>query len=1555
MVEPRKKLSSRTPLVSAVSNAGLNESHLKSLTYWLSEQLTAYEHAKLGQGGHTNTQIPLKQVFVDLPVNESRGFERSVRGEKHLFLKNFLGTGAASLKDLRDRRAKFVNKLTSLLHQSGSKKSSFSCALLVGGPGQGKSTLGQIACQLHRASLLKTHMAALSTAKRELVESFLPSEGNAPDEKAHQVSGILLPLQISLPELAIWLAAEGTTDRIHPPSLIRFVASLESARQCDLSANVLAAIAIQIPVLLVLDGFDEVGSAADRERIIGAANEMLDFLANYDNSAKIIATTRPQGYTGEFDNLIVELSTYYLLPLEKKEALTYAEKLVTQKISGLDERAVVLSRLLAAAEEPATERLMTTPLQVTILAALVQHRGRAPRERWNLFWSYFTFTFTREIERETFASEVLRVFRHHIEQIHARVGLLLQVETEREGGGSVRLTQARLEEIIVAVLGDAGYEDGYERDGLVKDIVEAAKLRLVFIVEPEPGSFGFEIRSLQEFMCAWALTTGRDSHVEERLVAIARSSTYRNVFLFATSRLFSEGSHLCEALWRRICPSLDEDQSDRSAVLIKAGAVLALETLEEGAAHTHPKYAKELIVRAAQLLAIRPSEDLLRLVNTTSGSTRKALIGILETALFEGDDSECCSDSVWVTLIALIAIDEKDAISVAATHEALLTKVLTSVVSEVARLGVVNNYWLKSIILKNSSLISPSALVNFKEKPYSVLEDWFQVLHRAYSNLQWRLRSAAFDVFPIRSISDVNIIDESSLPPIPETWKAWCKAAIFELNPNPVTLVHAIESSRNENDIYQILWRSSWPYVVSIKADEASKARTCLLLKDGTLGSQNDWRSAEARWKDSSQWVLKNSQESGAPWDINSPTPPITIMNPWDLASRVSNSSKPLILQLNKIFELSNNEYLTQWAARACIYTLARANEDTHVPVESIKRWITAEPGLISVIIPKPQMLSDLDWAELINTAPEANHLYHISDPSNMLEDISPSFVSVRVLDIIARNIDNHQAASENQRLRASSGLAVLPKSVRHSLPGLIIKLAYDRLDYREADMLISGIRDLESGRREIYTASSLRALTSGKTSLSTALSILDRFAGFASGRGYERLLFAARTIFQRHQARIDNQTVWDRLALPMPRPAQSKAHVQQEEVSNSGLKLRQLELKNVCGIENLTLSFDLGKEGHGQWIVFIGPNGVGKSTLLRSLALALRDCNDPSIWPNNSLSRDWIRRAGTNESAISEASITVTTDTDERIVTKIRCGDATTFIQDEDSISHHYQIYGYGCRRSSQSGNSKLSTSLGPKDGAAIATLFDTDAVVTDVESWLIRLDGDRQKDPLSELIYQAVIGALKNLLSIEDISIHSQRMWVKEFDKCFANLSCLSDGYFTSMTWIVDMIARWTETARRQSIRFGDNFLAEMTGVVLIDELDLHLHPQWQLEVINRMRTSFPKMTFFATTHNPLTLIGARSSEIHVLEYEEGKVVEKFGIDSPSLMSGSQLYADYFGIRDFYPKEVGKKVHRYSFLSRFSLRDDAEEMELEELGIQLTELNVLPPWPVTPRKAIV
>lgn len=85
------------------------------------------------------------------------------------------------------------------------------------------------------------------------------------------------------------------------------------------------------------------------------------------------------------------------------------------------------------------------------------------------------------------------------------------------------------------------------------------------------------------------------------------------------------------------------------------------------------------------------------------------------------------------------------------------------------------------------------------------------------------------------------------------------------------------------------------------------------------------------------------------------------------------------------------------------------------------------------------------------------------------------------------------------------------------------------------------------------------------------------------------------------------------------------------------------------------------------------------------------------------------------------------------------------------------------------------------------------------------------------------------------------------------------LSDGQRCVLALVADI----AQKAARLNPHLGDEVLNKTEGIVLIDELDLHLHPKWQRHVIEDLRKTFPKVQFICTTHSPFLIQSLRSSE--------------------------------------------------------------------------------------------
>lgn len=167
------------------------------------------------------------------------------------------------------------------------------------------------------------------------------------------------------------------------------------------------------------------------------------------------------------------------------------------------------------------------------------------------------------------------------------------------------------------------------------------------------------------------------------------------------------------------------------------------------------------------------------------------------------------------------------------------------------------------------------------------------------------------------------------------------------------------------------------------------------------------------------------------------------------------------------------------------------------------------------------------------------------------------------------------------------------------------------------------------------------------------------------------------------------------------------------------------------------------------------------------------------------------------------------------------------------------------------------------------------------------------------------------------------------------------LSQGYQATIAWIADLIGQVFWDAG------GPVPLAEMTGLVLIDELDMYLHPKWQVELIPKLKEVFPRMQFVATTHSPMVLPGLERDEILILRRDEdGNVVPEEVQETPALMTGSQIYSVFFGLDNLYPNALGEKLRRYGFLTGNPLRTDEEDAEMRALGEELRARGVDPGW---------
>ncbi|MEU2677099.1 hypothetical protein ABZ638_09425 [Streptomyces sp. NPDC007107] len=565
--------------------ANRNSEAARAIRSYVPKELLNDRYANLDQAGSADDRtVPLADVFFDVPVALSP--DRNAWG------------GARCLKTLIaacDVRHSAGDQSEIITDTGRPPRNRF---VLVGGPGQGKSTVSQFLCQLYRAQLVKDTSSMRNGEVRSAVSQI--NTQAAKDDLLPKARR--WPINVPLTRFADELAQKKCTN------LLDYIAQrVSEASSAQVTASDMRDWLQTFPWLLVLDGLDEVPGSSNRGQVLSAISNFQLEADEVNADLVVVATTRPQGYTDEFSpkNYV----HYYLTELDTDSALGYGRKLADARHGSSTNRVnQLMVRLERAAGESSTAHLMGTPLQVTIMAVLLDRVGKAPKDRFTLFADYYRVIFERELEKEGASSNLLRDHKADIDSIHADVGLLLQTRSERSGETESRLTIEELDGIIKYRLASEGHA-GSELVDLTSAISRAATHRLVFLVPTRDTEVSFEIRSLQEFWAADALMNCSEEEISHRLRKMAISSHWRNVLLFALGNIFATRRNNLRDSVVALVSELNSNSEKFGNIprRILTGSRLAVEILNDGMVRA-PRYEAILVEESLMLLSIPYSE-----------------------------------------------------------------------------------------------------------------------------------------------------------------------------------------------------------------------------------------------------------------------------------------------------------------------------------------------------------------------------------------------------------------------------------------------------------------------------------------------------------------------------------------------------------------------------------------------------------------------------------------------------------------------------------------------------------------------------------------------------------------------------------------------------------------------------------------------------------------------------------------------------------------------------------------------------------------------------------
>ena len=473
------------------------------LVNFLEKEFLRDQFVNLGQAGHDSEEpIPLATVFVDLPTSDEQGrFGIGIHDDdfdaddvvapvpnRGGFIKDILTASSERLDPASLRTSTLPSNFE--MDVRGPSRSRY---VLIGGPGQGKTTLTQFICQIFRSSIIAQQ--SQNTLAPETMQALSIIKQHCDMEGIHHLVVPRFPFKIILSDFARALTL-GADPQVH--SVLGYLAQQVKIRTGhDVTVSDLSRFLSIYPSVMIFDGLDEVPASSNRDKVLDAIQDFWIDASGANADILAIATSRPQGYHKDFAPQFYRHRQ--LAELSDDLSWHYAQRLAAVRYRSDEERRErVLGRLERAVHDESTSRLMRSPLQVTIMAALVERIGQPPQARWDLFRLYYDVIYDREVERSIPASNILREYRPDIRSIHNRVGLVLQIDSERTGRTDAKLSRERFVSLVQTRLSEEGH-DGDDLHSLSDQIVEAAAERLVFLVETESEQVGFEIRSLQEF------------------------------------------------------------------------------------------------------------------------------------------------------------------------------------------------------------------------------------------------------------------------------------------------------------------------------------------------------------------------------------------------------------------------------------------------------------------------------------------------------------------------------------------------------------------------------------------------------------------------------------------------------------------------------------------------------------------------------------------------------------------------------------------------------------------------------------------------------------------------------------------------------------------------------------------------------------------------------------------------------------------------------------------------------------------------------------------------
>ena len=385
-------------------------------------------------------------------------------------------------------------------------------------------------------------------------------------------------------------------------------------------------------------------------------------------------------------------------------------------------------------------------------------------------------------------------------------------------------------------------------------------------------------------------------------------------------------------------------------------------------------------------------------------------------------------------------------------------------------------------------------------------------------------------------------------------------------------------------------------------------------------------------------------------------------------------------------------------------------------------------------------------------------------------------------------------------------------------------------------------------------------------------------------------------------------------------------------------LYAKSLHLENFKCFGQVDVSFQYpGRSGEGVPVLdnvnlILGDNGGGKTSILRAIAIAVLA---QTLGESGFVAWRLVRRTKPGEKPVESARLAVemvhiradfgwkygwtppTKDTEFELSVRLETkqGQAENEIDKLSDLNSRLSFFmtmvlgisqsfpfivGYGATRRLETGDyseSSARRSRGPRY-ARVAGLFEDHLALRPIQIWANKI---RHKDP------QAYAYALEKFNQVLPANVRftgefedGDGQAIFMFNDAPTPLMALSDGYKSFIGWIGDLIGQLLDVTE------GKVPIDQMPGIVLLDEIDLHLHPAWQRSVVPALAKAFPRLQFFFTSHSPLVAATVQHQNVFITDIAPDGTAMLKQIEEHVYGRGMEelLLSSYFGLNTTRPE---------------------------------------------------